>query len=95
MIGQHILAKLFIGVYRQPREVDRVFMFLDIAGSTTLARELGDLGVHAMISQFFFDIDAVVVEYELAGPGLFGAGIAADDEEAIAVHRDVGVGVAE
>jgi class 3 adenylate cyclase len=63
IIGGRVLRNLVLGRYSQPVQEDRVFMFLDIAGSTTLARELGDLGVHALISQFFFDIDAVVVEY--------------------------------
>ena len=63
IIGGRVLRNLILGRYSKPVREDRVFMFLDIAGSTKMAQQLGDLGVHAMISQFFFDIDAVVVEY--------------------------------
>jgi adenylate cyclase len=63
IIGGRVLRNLILGRYSKPVREDRVFMFLDIADSTRMAQELGDLGVHALISQFFFDIDAVVVEH--------------------------------
>ena len=63
IIGERVFRNLIFGRYHKPVGEDRVFMFLDMAGSTALAQKLGDLGVHALISRVFFDIDAVVVEH--------------------------------
>jgi len=56
LIGRHILAKLFIGLYRQPREIERVFMFLDIKSSTTIAEKIGHLKFMSLVNDFFYDI---------------------------------------
>jgi len=37
-------------------------MFLDIAGSTALAEQMGELRVHDRITRFFFDIDRPIAE---------------------------------
>ena len=37
MLGRGVLAKFFTGYYYRPREEERIFMFLDLAGSTELA----------------------------------------------------------
>ena len=39
-------------------------MFLDIAGSTTLAEQLGEVRVHDLITRFFFDIDRPVADHD-------------------------------
>jgi len=64
IIGARVLANFVIGRYNKPVREDRVFLFLDLAGSTALARQMGDVGVYALIAQVFFDIDQVVVEYD-------------------------------
>ena len=56
LIGRHILGKFFIGMYRQPREVDRIFMFLDIKSSTAMAEKIGHLKFLSLVNDFFFDI---------------------------------------
>jgi adenylate cyclase len=38
-------------------------MFLDIASSTALAERMGELRVHDLITQFFFDIDQAIAEH--------------------------------
>ncbi len=60
LIGKHILAKLFIGMYRHPSEVDRVFMFLDIKSSTTIAEQIGHLKFMSLVNDFFYDITGPV-----------------------------------
>jgi len=64
IIGARVLANFVIGRYNKPVREDRVFLFLDLAGSTALARQMGDVGVYALIAQVFFDIDQVVMEYD-------------------------------
>lgn len=38
-------------------------MFLDLAGSTSLAEKLGELRVHDLITRFFFDIDEPIHDH--------------------------------
>ena len=56
LIGKNVLGKLFIGRYRAPFEVDRVFMFLDIKSSTAMAEKIGHKKFMSLINDFFFDI---------------------------------------
>jgi adenylate cyclase len=62
LIGRHILAKLFIGMYRHPREINRVFMFLDIKSSTTIAEQIGHLKFMSLVNDFFYDITEPVFQ---------------------------------
>jgi adenylate cyclase len=39
-------------------------MFLDIAGSTTLAEQMGEVRVHDLITRFFFDIDRPIADHD-------------------------------
>jgi class 3 adenylate cyclase len=43
-----------LGTYHRPAREQRIVMFLDIAGSTRLAQEMGELRVHDLITRFFF-----------------------------------------
>ncbi len=62
-VGPGNLWALFIGKYHRPREEARVFLFLDLKDSTTIAEKLG----HARYSQFirhcFHDLTDLVFEY--------------------------------
>ncbi len=62
LIGKNILGKLFIGMYRKPIEVDRVFMFLDIKSSTTIAEKIGHLKFLSLVNDFFYDITEPVYQ---------------------------------
>ena len=56
LIGGRVLGSFVLGTYHRPRREHRIVMFLDIAGSTTLAEQLGEVRVHDLITSFFFDI---------------------------------------
>ncbi|MEZ5194958.1 MAG: adenylate/guanylate cyclase domain-containing protein [Bacteroidales bacterium] len=62
LIGRQILGKLFIGMYRKPAEVDRVFMFLDIKSSTTIAEQIGHIRFLSLVNDFFYDIVQPVLQ---------------------------------
>lgn len=62
LIGKRILGKLFIGMYRKPTEVDRVFMFLDIKSSTTIAEQIGHIKFLSLVNDFFYDIVQPVLQ---------------------------------
>ena len=56
LTGRNMLGKLFIGMYRNPIEVNRVFMFLDIKSSTSIAEQIGHLKFLSLVNDFFYDI---------------------------------------
>ncbi len=62
LIGKKNFFRLFFGLYRQPREVTRIFMFLDLKDSTSIAEKLGNKMYSALIRDFFYDIsDAIIL----------------------------------
>jgi len=63
IIGPRVMANIIFGRYHRPRREDRVFLFLDIKGSTALSEELGDIGVQEMIARFFADISEPILEW--------------------------------
>jgi adenylate cyclase len=56
LIGKNVLGKLFIGKYRTPFEVERVFMFLDIKSSTAIAENIGHKRFLSLVNDFLYDI---------------------------------------
>lgn len=58
--GPGVLVPLLLGKYRQPREEERIFMFMDLKASTTHAEQLGHLRYSAFIRDSFMDINSVV-----------------------------------
>ena len=64
LIGGRVLGSFVLGTYHRPRREHRIVMFLDIAGSTTLAEQLGEVRVHDLITSFFFDIDRPIADHD-------------------------------
>lgn len=62
LIGPRTLINLILGKYRTPRRERRIFLFVDVVGSTSIAAQIGDERFHAYLSRFFFDIDEAVVD---------------------------------
>ncbi len=62
LIGRHILGRLFIGMYRHPREVERVFMFIDINHSTTIAEQIGHRKFMSLVNDFLYDLTEAVLK---------------------------------
>lgn len=44
------------GYYHNPQQEQRIFMFLDLRGSTSLAEQLGDVKFSALVRDFFDDL---------------------------------------
>ena len=60
--GPGQLRMLVLGKYHQPRQEERIFMFLDIRSSTTIAEQLGEAKYFELCRDFFHDItDPVLV----------------------------------
>src|SRR5262249_45197044 len=61
VVGGRVLLNVILGRYRRPTREERVLLFLDLAGSTTLAERMGELRVQDLLTRFFFDIDEAIV----------------------------------
>ncbi len=61
--GPGILIPMLFGRFRNPREEERVFMFLDLNNSTTIAEELGHISYSAFVRDCFQDINDIVQKY--------------------------------
>ncbi len=56
ILGRNVLLNLVIGTYHSPKEENRIFMFLDLKSSTSIAESIGDKRFVDLINDFFFDI---------------------------------------
>lgn len=63
LIGGPLLTSVVLGTYHRPTREQLIVMFLDIASSTRLAEEMGELQVHDLITRFFFDIDEPISDH--------------------------------
>jgi len=63
LLGKRVLRGLLFGKYKQPQKENRFVMFLDIAGSTTIAERIGDVRFHAFLNDFFCDIARPIVNH--------------------------------
>jgi adenylate cyclase len=64
MIGANVLGYFAAGVYRRPRAEERIFLFLDLEGSTQLAERLGSARYFALLRCFIDDLTDPVLEAE-------------------------------
>ncbi len=64
VVGPGNLWRLFVGSYRRPREEVRVFLFMDLKGSTTIAEELGHLRYSELLQECYRDLTKVIIQYE-------------------------------
>lgn len=56
MLGQNVLMNMIVGRYSNPVEEDRIFMFLDLDASTTIAERLGNIEYHNLLDEYIYDI---------------------------------------
>ncbi len=54
--GHGVLIDFIKGTYRKPRKEKRIFMFVDLKSSTTIAEKLGNEKYHELLKDFFRDI---------------------------------------
>jgi adenylate cyclase len=61
--GPGVLLPLLLGKYRTPKEEERIFLFMDMKASTTIAEMLGHLRYSAFIRDSFMDINTLLFRY--------------------------------
>ena len=62
LLGEGILWKFIRGKYHQPREEERIFMFLDMKSSTAIAEQLGHVRFYALLNELFHEISQPVLQ---------------------------------
>ena len=62
-IGPGTLSNFFLGRYHHPVQEERIFMFLDMKSSTTIAQLLGHVRYFEMLKEYFFDLSNAVIDY--------------------------------
>src|SRR3989442_1084807 len=62
--GQGIFFKLLVGKYYRPKVENRIFMFLDIKSSTTIAEKLGHEKWFRLLNDFYSGITEPILNYK-------------------------------
>ncbi|MTI39190.1 adenylate/guanylate cyclase domain-containing protein [Fulvivirga lutimaris] len=61
--GPGVLLPLLLGRYRNPREEDKIFMFIDLKSSTATAEKLGHFKYSSFLRDYFDDINEILLPY--------------------------------
>ena len=61
LLGQNVLINFITGRYYAPRVESRVFLLIDMVGSTGLAERLGPLAFHRLVNRFVDDLTQPIV----------------------------------
>jgi len=62
-MGLDTLNNFFLGKYHHPIEEERIFMFVDMKSSTTIAENLGHVKYFEMLKEYFFDMSGAVIDH--------------------------------
>ncbi len=62
-IGHQVLLNFFSGKYHQAKEENRIFMFLDMKDSTTIAEHLGHLKYFHFLKHYYASISSPLIDY--------------------------------
>jgi len=63
ILGQGELLKFIVGRYHRPRSEERIFLFLDLVGSTAMAEQLGGVRFFDLLNQVYGDIAEPILEH--------------------------------
>ena len=60
-LGPNVLLNFLIGKYHKPRVEERIFMFLDMKSSTTIAEKLGHVQYFNFLNEYYADITDPII----------------------------------
>ena len=63
-LGHSVLINFFTGKYHRPKQEERIFMFLDMKSSTTIAEELGHVRYFKFLQRYYDDMGDAIIEYQ-------------------------------
>jgi len=61
-LGQGVLMNFLTGKYHRSREEERIFMFLDMKSSTTIAEKLGHVRYYQLLNEYYADITEAIIK---------------------------------
>jgi len=61
MLGRNVLLNFITGRYHQPRLEERIFLFIDMVGSTGIAERIGERAFLRLLNRFVADLTAPIV----------------------------------
>lgn len=62
-IGQGTLLNFLVGRYHHPIDEDRIFMFLDMKSSTSIAERLGHNKYFELLKEYYSDLTDPIIDY--------------------------------
>ena len=62
-MGHAVLTNFFTGRYHRPKEEERIFMFLDMTASTSIAEHLGHVRYFDLLHDYYEDLSDPVIRY--------------------------------
>ncbi|MEO0528582.1 MAG: adenylate/guanylate cyclase domain-containing protein [Bacteroidota bacterium] len=63
-IGQFVILNFFTGKYHKPIEEERIFMFLDMKSSTSIAEKLGHIKYFDLLNDYYRDLSDSIIKYD-------------------------------
>lgn len=61
LLGRGVLVRFVTGRYHQPREEQRIFMFLDLQSSTAITERIGNLRFHKLLRRLIADMTGPIL----------------------------------
>ncbi len=61
-LGEGILYNFFLGKYHSPKQETRIFMFLDMKSSTTIAEKIGHENYFVLLKAYYTDMTDAILE---------------------------------
>jgi len=62
LIGRNMLSNYLKGKYRKPKKEIRVFLFIDLKGSTTISEKLGNETYYSFLNDAIYEMSAAIME---------------------------------
>jgi adenylate cyclase len=61
-LGQGVLKNFLFGKYHKAREEERIFMFLDMKSSTTIAEKIGHVNYYRLLNEYYADLTEAIIQ---------------------------------
>lgn len=60
-LGQQVLLNFFTGKYHKPKRESRIFMFVDMKDSTTIAEKVGNAAYFELLQSYYYDFSNAII----------------------------------
>lgn len=62
-VGDAVLTNFFTGKYHSPKQENRIFMFLDMKSSTSIAEQLGHIQYFELLREYYMDFSEAIIKH--------------------------------